>query len=58
MEIRKAELSELDEIVELNRVDDYENPDVFISNSIDDGRLLVVTVEGVIVGFSLYQLVW
>lgn len=58
MEIRKAELSELDEIVELNRVDDYENPDVFISNSINDDRLLVVTVEGVIVGFSLYQLVW
>ena len=41
MEIRKAHINDMDQIIALNKVVDYGNPDDFFKESINLGRVLV-----------------
>lgn len=58
MEIRKAELKDLQDIIVLNVIDDYGNPDIFIQDSIKNWLVWVAIVDDTIVAFSLYQIIW
>jgi len=58
MEIRKADISELDEIIALNKIVDYSQSDSFMKESVELWRVYVAVIEGEIVSFLLYQEVW
>jgi len=58
MEIRKAEIQDLDRIIELNQIINYENPDDFMLNSISEGQVFVSIEDQKITGYLLYQLIW
>lgn len=58
MKIRKAELWDLEEIIILNKIDDYENPDIYIKCAIENWLVKVAIMNNVVVWFSLLELVW
>lgn len=58
METRQAELTDLQDIIDLNKIDDYGNPDDFIWDSIKNWRVFVAETNNTIVWFSLYQVIW
>ncbi len=37
---------------------DYENPEIFYQESIKNSRVLVVEIDGKIVGFLVFQILW
>lgn len=58
MNIRKAELNDLQQIITLNKIVDYEQPDYFIIESIDLWRVFVIENSWGIAWFLLYQNIW
>ena len=58
MKIREAKLHDLQDIIVLNKIDDYGNPDEYIRDSIKNWQTQVAIVGDRIVGFSLYQIIW
>jgi len=58
MEIRKAELSDMERIIEINNIVDYGQPDEFIKKCISNDGVLVAIKNDTIVAFLLYQNIW
>ena len=58
MKIIPATHKHLSEIIELNKIVDYENPDSFMKESVDLWRVLVGIEDNRVVWFLLYQELW
>lgn len=58
MEIRIAVLEDLKEIIRLNKIVDYWNPDSYIRESIQSWNVFVICDDDTILGFLLYQEIW
>jgi len=58
MKIIPATLNHLDEVIHVNNFVDYENPDSFMKESIQWGRVFVALEWEQVVGFLLYQVIW
>ena len=58
MKIRKADINDINQIITLNKIVDYDNPDNFFEESIQLGRVLVASDNGRILWFLLYQELW
>lgn len=58
MKIIPAAHEHLSEIIELNKIVDYENPDSFMKESVDLWRVLVAIKDNSVVWFLLYQELW
>lgn len=58
MEIRKAVLSDLQDIVSINNIVDYGQPDNFMKKCIIDETVLVYIDKWKIIAFLLYQNIW
>ena len=58
MEIRKAALPDLQDIVTINNIVDYGQPDDFIKKCIIDETVFVYVHKWKIIAFLLYQNVW
>lgn len=58
MDIRQAEIGDLNDITRLNKIDDYGNPDCYIKDSIKNSCVFVAESDVEIVWFSLYQVIW
>ena len=56
--IKLAQRHYLQEIITLNKIDDYGNPDSFIEECILSERVEVVLKDKKVVAFSLYQIIW
>lgn len=58
MKIIPAQEQHLREILQINKVYDYGNPDIFIQESISRWEVLIATTWENVVGFLLYQYIW
>ena len=58
MEIRKAIISDIENIILLNKLDDYENPDLYIHEAILKWLVQLAVLNKIIVWFTLIELVW
>jgi len=58
MEIRKAKITDLQEIIDLNKIDDYWNPDEFMKDMVTKWQILIIKENDQIVWFSLFQIIW
>lgn len=56
--IEQAEKHHLREILEINLVIDYENPDDFVEYCLEKGYVAVYIEDDTVKAFSLYQLIW
>lgn len=58
MKIIQAQEQHLEEILQINKVYDYGNPNIFIEESILKWKVLIALVWDKVVGFLLYQYIW
>lgn len=58
MKIRKANKLDLKNILVINKIFDYWNPDTFIELSINLWQVYVCEIDDKIVWFLLYQILW
>ena len=58
MHIKKAGRNHLSWLVAINKIIDYDNPDEFILESIEWGRVFVALSDKRVIGYLLYQVIW
>ena len=56
--IQLAHIDDLKEIITLNKIVDYHQPDEFMKESIQAWRIFVYKNQEKIIGFLLYQVLW